>query len=115
MAVRFFKKAKLGNKIKLHKGDAVKVIPELNGKFDLVFIDGDKQEYPLYYKLVFEKIRKGGIIIADNVLWSGKVTKNKKDKDSAALDKFNKIILKDKRVENILIPIRDGLMVARKI
>ena len=112
----YITKAGLENKITAHYGNALNLIPTLPGPFDLVFIDADKINYSNYYKLVFEKIHSGGYIIADNVLWSGKILeeKNKVDKDTRALIDFNEMISNDERVEKVLLPIRDGLMVVRK-
>ena len=93
---------------------AIDVIPSLAEPFDLVFIDADKPNYSNYYNLVFDKLRPGGFIIADNVLWSGKVLDDEKDENTQALDDFNKMVLADERVENVLLPIRDGLMIVRK-
>lgn len=97
-------------------GDAMEIIPTLQEEFDLVFIDADKQNYSAYYDLVFDKVKKGGYIIADNVLWSGKVVEDYEttDRDTQLLKDFNKKIQNDDRVQNILFPIRDGLMIARK-
>ena len=81
----------------------------------MAFIDADKKNYSNYYKLLFEKIEIGGFIIADNVLWSGKVTNNEMDDETKALDDYNKMIQNDDKVENILLAIRDGLMICRKI
>ena len=108
------KKSPLPHKIKLLIGDALEIIPNLNETFDLVFIDAGKRDYPLYYDLVIDKVRSGGLIIADNILWSGKVVEDKKDVDTQIIDTFNKKIHADERVENILLPLRDGLMMARK-
>lgn len=110
-------KAGFENKIQFHIGNAMQIVPALNETFDLVFIDADKENYSHYYDMVFDKLRTGGIIIADNVLWSGKVLDEKelaKDVETKALDQFNKKIHADSRVENVLMPIRDGLMVVRK-
>jgi caffeoyl-CoA O-methyltransferase len=98
-------------------GDAKSIIPTLDEQWDIVFIDADKENYSNYYDLVFDKIRKGGFIIADNVLWSGKVVEEneKIDKDTRALIDYSKKIHADERVENVLMPVRDGLMVARKL
>ncbi len=112
------KKAGVEEKIEFVLGDAKHIIPTLNLNFDLVFIDADKVNYGLYYDLIFDKLNPNALIIADNVLWSGKIIdKNVKanDEDTHALLAFNKKIQEDNRVENILLPIRDGLMVARKI
>ena len=105
---------KYNEKIIQHTGDAIKVIPEIEDRFQLVFIDADKENYSKYYNLVFDKLDIGGYIIADNVLWSGKVTDKIKDQDTMSLDKYNKLIHQDSRVENILLPVRDGLMICRK-
>ena len=102
------------DKIKLIIGNALDIIPTLEDTFDLVFIDAGKRDYPSYYDLVIDKVRSGGLIIADNILWSGKVVDEKKDLDTRIIDGFNKKIHADKRVENILLPLRDGLMMARK-
>lgn len=113
----FIEKANLRSKIKTICGDAMEVIPTLNETFDLVFIDADKKNYVNYYKLVFDKVSPGGYIIADNVLWSGKVIDEKSQNDAStkAILAYNKLIHEDKRVQEILLPIRDGLMIARKI
>lgn len=98
-------------------GDAMQIIPSLNHEFDMVFIDADKQNYSNYYDLVFDKVKKGGYIISDNVLWSGKVVEkyDETDRNTQLLIEFNKKIQDDPRVQNVLFPIRDGLMVARKL
>ncbi|WP_421978328.1 O-methyltransferase [Roseivirga seohaensis] len=112
----YFEKAGYSNVIDFRIGNAIELIPEIDGPFDLVFIDADKANYYNYFKLVFEKVRPGGFIIADNVLWSGKVvqTEKKIDKDTQAILDFNRLTHEDDRVENVLLPIRDGLMVLRK-
>lgn len=115
MVRKYFKEAGVENQIKYHIGNALEIIPTLNETFDLVFIDADKINYSNYYDMVFDKVRQGGFIIADNVLWSGKVTQEKHDKDTAALHAYNQKINNDTRVENYLVPIRDGLMVAHKL
>lgn len=104
------------DKIEYLIGDAFGIIKNLKEEFDLVFIDADKVNYLKYYQLLLPKIRKGGIIIADNVLWSGKVVNNadKPDQEAVALREFNEIVQKDILVENVLLPVRDGLMVIRK-
>lgn len=110
-------KAGMEGKINYHIGNALEIIPSLNETFDMVFIDADKENYSRYYDMVIDNLRAGGIIIADNVLWSGKVLDEKelaKDVETKALDEFNKKIHADARVENVLMPIRDGLMVVRK-
>jgi len=115
MVRKYFIEAGVENQIKYHIGNALEIIPRLNETFDLVFIDADKINYSNYYDMVFDKVRQGGFIIADNVLWSGKVTQEKHDKDTAALHAYNQKINNDNRVENYLVPIRDGLMVAHKL
>ena len=102
--------------ITLHIGDALEIIPKLSTKYDLVFIDGDKREYPEYYRLVFPLVKMGGFIIADNVLWNGKVIDpDSNDIQTTLTLEFNKIVQNDSRVENTLLPMRDGLMLMRKI
>lgn len=94
---------------------ALEVIPTLNETWDLVFIDADKQNYIEYYELILPLVRSGGYVILDNVLWSGKVAEpDKNDKDTVLLRKLNDLIHEDERVEEVLLPIRDGLMIARK-
>jgi predicted O-methyltransferase YrrM len=110
-----FEKANLASKIDYRIGDARQLIPALHQLFDLVFIDADKENYSLYFDLVIDKTKSGGYILADNVLWSGKVVQPKPDKDTRALLAFNTKIQSDPRVENILLPIRDGLMLMRKL
>ena len=111
----YFAESAYASKIDFIIDDAARVIPTLNEKFDLVFIDADKENYAKYYDLVFDKVRPGGIILADNVLWSGKVLDIKPDKDTKAILDFNKKIQDDKRVENVLLPVRDGIMMIRKL
>lgn len=112
----FFEASGLASSIDFRIGNALQIIPTLPETFDLVFIDADKPNYANYYNLVIEKVRIGGFIIADNVLWSGKVanTGSKIDKDTQNMLDFNQKIHEDERVENVLLPIRDGLMVVRK-
>ena len=107
-------KAGLQNKIVQIIGDATQEIQKLNETFDLVFIDADKQNYSLYYDLVFDKVRSGGFILADNVLWSGKIIDEQKDKDTQKLAEFNDKVQQDNRVENVIVSIRDGVMMIRK-
>jgi caffeoyl-CoA O-methyltransferase len=111
----YFKEAQLGDAVDYLIGDASQLIPTLPSQFDLVFIDADKENYSLYYDLVFEKVTVGGFIIADNVLWSGKVLQKKLDKDTQAVVSFNKKIAEDCRVSCMLLPLRDGLMLIQKI
>ncbi len=95
-------------------GQAEEIIPQLNEVFDIVFIDADKINYSLYFDLVIDKLRPGGIILADNVLWSGKVVEDKNDKDTLALQAFNQKIQQDSRVENVILSIRDGITLIYK-
>jgi len=117
MARKYFAEAGLTEKINLYIGDALEIIPTINEVFDLVFIDADKEYYLDYYNILIDKVRKGGFIIADNVLWSGKVLNQPQpnDKDTIAIQHFNEFILHDTRVENVLLPLRDGLMIMRKL
>jgi caffeoyl-CoA O-methyltransferase len=110
-----FAKSSWDSRIDFRLGDARVIIPSLQENFDLVFIDADKVNYSLYYDLVFDKVRQGGIILADNVLWSGKVIELKPDKDTLSIQEFNRRIQQDQRVENVLLPIRDGIMMIRKL
>ncbi|OIP02380.1 MAG: methyltransferase [Bacteroidetes bacterium CG2_30_32_10] len=116
IARKYFEEASTTNKTKLYIGNAIDIIPTLEETFDLVFIDADKENYRKYYDLVFNKVRKGGFIIADNVLWSGKVLEepHHNDKDTIEIIAFNKMVLQDERVDNLLLPFRDGLMIIRK-
>lgn len=114
VARSFVGKTEYKHCIDFHLGNAVDIIPTLPNTFDLVFIDADKPNYSNYYDLVFDRVRPGGFIIADNVLWSGKVIEDEKDENTQALHDFSKMVLADRRVSNVLLPIRDGLMVVRK-
>ena len=116
MIRRYFKKADLEHQIVQYIGDALNILPNLDLKIDLAFIDADKKNYPLYFDLLIEKMNPGGLIIADNVLWSGKVIEKLDPSDLAtkALIEYNNKIHEDPRVENILLPIRDGLMLCQK-
>jgi len=113
----YFEKAGISEKIDFRIGDALGIVPQLDVVFDMVFIDADKGNYLNYYNLVFDKVAKGGYIIADNVLWSGKVVEKvaADDEDTKTLISFNQKLTEDSRVENILLPVRDGLMIARKL
>ena len=114
--LRYIKEAGLQDKIQLHIGPAVNILPTLKEDFDLVFIDADKENYSTYYDLVFPKVKQGGYIIADNVLWSGKILNSpmKMDVETKALFNYSSKIQDDSRVENMLLPLRDGLLIARK-
>lgn len=113
----FFIKAGVNNCIKKVVGNALEIIPTLNKTFDVVFIDADKENYVNYYKQTINLIKPGGYIIADNVLWSGKVLQKPKfdDIDTQAIINFNEFVQSDNRVQNVLFPIRDGLMICRKL
>lgn len=116
-AKSFFEKAGISSKVEMKIGNAIDIIPTLSEEFDIVFIDADKTNYLNYYNQVFNKVKPGGYLIADNVLWSGKVVTDeaKTDPDTKALVEFCNTIQEDNRVENVLFPVRDGLMIARKI
>ena len=111
----FIDEAGYTDQIKQHIGNALEVIPQLNKEWDIVFIDADKENYVNYYKLVIDNMKKGSYIIADNVLWSGKVIEdyNSLDEETKVLVDYNKLIQNDERVENVLLPVRDGLSIAR--
>ena len=115
-AKSFIEKTEYADKINLILADAKDYIPTIKESIDLVFIDADKKNYLNYYHLVIDKLNKGGLIIADNVLWSGKITmpESAMDKETLALHQFNQFVQQDNRVENMLLPIRDGLMIVRK-
>jgi len=115
-ALSYFEKAKVDQKIDFKVGDAMEIIPTLTDKFDLVFIDADKTNYSNYFDLVIDSLPQGAFVIADNVLWSGKVTKTIEERDfeTKAIIEYNAKIQNDNRVENVMFPIRDGLMIARK-
>ncbi len=117
IAQNAFKKAGIENQINYYCGYALEVIPTINEKFDLVFLDADKANYLNYYHLVIDKLKSGGFLLADNALWDGKVVEriDPKDKDTRALVAFNDFIQQDERVENVLLPLRDGIMMVRKL
>lgn len=112
----YFKKAGVEKQINLHIGNALDLVKELPGLYDLVFLDGDKREYSAYYKLVFEKVRPGGFIIADNIFWGGKVIdpEYKNDPFTKGIMEFNELVHNDIRIENVILPVRDGLMLLKK-
>lgn len=115
---KYFDKSTYKNNILSHHGDAKKIIPTLNFEFDLVFIDADKSNYSHYFDLILPKLSPGGLIIADNVLWGGKVLQkslHKRDIETMELKKFNEKVKAEKKVKTLLLPIRDGLMICRKI
>ena len=112
---KYFDLSPYGKQIHQHIGNATKIIPLLAMKFDLVFIDADKPNYPDYFELIIDKMNPGGVILSDNVLWSGKVIEKVDEDDIAtkALLEYNKLLIEDKRVETVLLPIRDGLTISR--
>ena len=111
----YFKRAGLGDKIIQITGNALEAIPELDMVFDLVFIDGDKREYSDYYRLVIDKLKPGGFILADNVLWGGKVIENEtRDPQTKGVIEFNDMISRQKNIEHVMLPVRDGLTLIRK-
>jgi len=118
IATKYFKKLNLEEKIEIKKGDALEIIDTLECEFDLVFIDADKSQYFEYYEKILPKVRKGGYIIADNVLWSGKVVQKEiksNDYFTHGILHFNEQIQQDNRVHNYILPIRDGMMIIRKL
>jgi caffeoyl-CoA O-methyltransferase len=114
-AKKYFKQSPYTSQIKQLVGNALTILPTLNEKFDLVFIDADKANYSTYFNMIIEKMNSGGVILSDNVLWSGKVVAEiePNDKDTKALVEFNKMLNADDRIETILLPIRDGLSISR--
>ena len=117
IAQKYFYKSGMGNRIIQHIGDARKIIPSINQSFDLVFIDADKREYCDYYKQVFDYIPVGGFLLADNILWNGKVIDSdaaNEEQTRGILD-FNDLVQNDPRVRNVILPVRDGIMMAEKV
>ena len=112
---KYFEQSGFGHRIDFRIGNAITIIPGLHEKFDLVFIDADKENYSRYFDLVIDNVNLNGIILADNVLWSGKVLDEKPDKDTRAILDFNDKVSKDSRVESVLLPVRDGIMMLRKV
>ncbi|WP_339634702.1 O-methyltransferase [Bizionia echini] len=114
---KYFDKSEFGNQIHQHLGNALDIIPKLDNSYDLVFIDADKENYSTYFKLIIDRLNPGGIILSDNVLWSGKILNTSFKKDDTAtpaLIAYNKLLKDDPRVETVLLPIRDGLTISRK-
>jgi predicted O-methyltransferase YrrM len=116
IARKYFDMAGVSNRIRMHIGDAREIIPTLEDSFDMVFIDGDKEEYLQYYNAVFDKVTPGGMILADNVLWGGKVVNPEKfnEKETRGILEFNTFVAVDNRIEKLLLPIRDGLYMLYK-
>ncbi|WZL88390.1 O-methyltransferase [Salinimicrobium sp. 3283s] len=113
---RYFEASPWKEQIVQHLGDATHIIPALKENFDLVFIDADKPNYPDYFQQIMEKLRPGGVILSDNVLWSGKVVEpvKKDDESTQALLEYNRLLAKDDRLETVMLPVRDGLTISRK-
>lgn len=113
---KYFDKSPYRENIVRHTGDALEIIPKLEGSFDLVFIDADKKNYSAYFDLIIDRMNPGGILITDNVLWYGKVLEptKKGDKDTDLIKAYNQKLRNDSRLENLLLPIRDGILVSRK-
>jgi len=116
IANKYFNKAGFGHQIEQRTGRAKDLIPAINEQFDLVFIDADKREYSEYYRLVFDKVKNGGFIIADNTLWNGKVLEDIANEDiqTKGIEDFNRMVKHDQRIEKIILPFRDGISVIRK-
>lgn len=114
---KYFDASPWGSRIQQHLGSALEIIPSLSKVFDLVFIDADKENYAAYYEMIVPKMNRGGLIISDNVLWSGKVLEDIDDKDlsTKSLVAYNEMLAKDARVETLLLPVRDGLTVSRVV
>ena len=114
---KYFDKSEFGQQIHQHLGSAIDILPKLDKSFDLVFIDADKPNYVNYFHLIIDKLRPGGIILSDNVLWHGKVIEpvDPKDVSTNAVLEFNTLLKEDPRIETVLLPIRDGLTISRKI
>ena len=117
MAMEAFKNEGIENLISYYSGNAVDIIPKIDEEFDLIYLDADKENYLNYYHLLFDKLKAGGFILADNALWSGKVINeiHPKDKDTNGLIEFNDFVQQDTRVENLLLPFRDGITMIRKL
>ena len=114
---KYFQKSDYKDQITQYVGNAIDIIPTIDSKFDLVFIDADKSNYVNYFHLIIEKMNKGGVILSDNVLWSGKVVEelDPKDTDTKVLLEYNRLLNEDSRLETVLLPIRDGLTISRVI
>ena len=111
----YFSKSDFNSKIRYRIGNAAELIPSIDETFDIVFIDADKKNNETYYNLVFDKVRQGGLIIVDNVLWYGKIASGATDKDSNNIRSFNERVINDPRVEKLILPVRDGLLIIRKL
>jgi predicted O-methyltransferase YrrM len=113
---RYFSASPWKDQIVQHLGDASDIIPSLKEDFDLVFIDADKPNYPIYFQQIMKKLRPGGVILSDNVLWSGKVVEQVKEDDEStkALLEYNRLLAEDERLETVMLPVRDGLTISRR-
>ncbi len=114
IAERFFEQSPHGKKIEIRMGQALDTLISLKMSFDLIFLDADKDNYPAYYELIFPLLKKGGVLVIDNTLWSGEVL-NPEDRKSKSIDRLNKMVLEDDRVENVILTVRDGINLVRKI
>jgi predicted O-methyltransferase YrrM len=117
IARKYFVKSGMGDRIIQHIGDACQIIPSIRQPFDLVFIDADKRDYCEYYRLVFDKVKVGGFILADNILWNGKVVEpeSAEEEQTKGILQFNDLVQNDPRVRNVILPVRDGIMVVQKV
>ena len=115
IARKYIERSPKAAQIQFLVGDARTIIPTLKESWDLVFIDADKESYSLYYEMVVDQVRPGGIILADNVLWYGKVVQEEKDKKTRLIHEFNVMVSKDHRVKNVILPLRDGINVIQKL
>lgn len=117
IAQKYFKKSGMDDRIVQHIGDAQQIIPSIHEKFDLVFIDADKRDYCEYYRLVFDKVPVGGFILADNILWNGKVVEPEaaQEEQTRGILQFNDMVQNDTRVRNVILPVRDGIMLVQKV
>lgn len=116
LILEYFHKANVHNQITLHIGNAIEIIPSIQDSFDLVFMDGDKREYPQYLRMILPKVKIGGFILADNILWDGKVAKPNMPDDNytKGIMDFNDMVKNDERLEKTILPIRDGILLIRK-
>lgn len=114
IAQHFFESSPDGGKIKILMGPALETLENVTGPFDMIFLDADKDNYPAYYEMVFPMLRIGGLLVVDNVLWSGKIL-DPVDRKTQSIDSLNKTIVADNRVENVLLTVRDGINLVRKV
>ena len=110
-----FEQSDYASKIILHIGDAVELIPTIDEEFDVVFMDGNKRHYDQYYDVVMKKLKVGGLIIADNTLWDGHVLEDSKDAQTLGIQRFNDLVVNDERVEKVIVPVRDGMTLIRRV